>query len=229
MFSPRSARVAGLCASLLLVAGAATSVHAQTPKPAAPAAEIVMDISQMTALTDYMKRAQVVADTWYPRIIEVLGADTTTLPKKITIVMDVNYDGVAATGGSEIRVSAKYVLKNPNDLGMIVHELAHVVQKYPKYNPVWLVEGIADYVRFFHYEPGTKVNVNPEKANARQSYRTTGAFLAWASGKYDKDLVRKLDAALKTDTYTEEMWQKLTGKTLDQLNDEWLTAVKAAQ
>jgi hypothetical protein len=213
----------------LLVLPFTASAAPQTPQvpPSPKSSEIVMDTSQMAVLTDYMKRAETVANTWYPRLIEILGVDAATLPKKIRILMDVNYDGVAAASGAEIRVSAKYVLKNPNDLGMIVHELTHVIQKYPKYNPVWLVEGIADYVRFFHYEPDTKVRVNPEKANARQSYRTTGAFLAWAVGKYDKELVRKLDAALKADTYTEEMWTKLTGKTLDQLNDEWLASVKA--
>jgi len=41
---------------------------------------------------------------------------------------------------------------------MIVHELVHVVQAYPenRANMGWLAEGIADYIRFWKYEPQTR-------------------------------------------------------------------------
>jgi len=121
-----------------------------------------------------------------------------------------------------IQVSAKYALAHPNDLGMIVHEMVHVVQSYPTYNPVWLVEGIADYVRWFFYEPVDKrPRPNLARASARDSYQTTAAFLYWAANKYNKDLVPKLNAALIAKQYKESLFKDLTGKTLDELNDEW--------
>lgn len=189
-------------------------------------AKIVRDDSQLEMLIQFSKNSEKLAKEWYPKIVDALGRENAISVDKITITMDLNYDGVAATGGTQISVSPKYVLKNPNDYGMIIHELTHVAQGYPQYDPVWLVEGIADYVRFFVFEPQTKIKINPDKANCRQSYRTTAAFLGWASAKYDKDLVKKLDKSLKTATFTEADFEKLTGKSLDTLNTEWLTSVR---
>ena len=43
----------------------------------------------------------------------------------------------------------------------MIHETCHVVQRYRgRGNPGWLVEGVADYVRFFVYEPGKAGPVN---------------------------------------------------------------------
>ena len=52
------------------------------------------------------------------------------------------------------------------------------------------MEGIADYVRFFHYEPNTKLRLgNPARASYRDGYRTTAMFLAWIEKRYDKDII----------------------------------------
>ena len=48
-------------------------------------------------------------------------------------------------------------------VGSVIHEEVHVVQQYGygrrrggTSNPVWLVEGVADYIRWFKYEPEDK-------------------------------------------------------------------------
>lgn len=191
---------------------------------------IVSDTSQLAVLNQFAMQADATAKEWYPRIVALLGAQNSKPPAKITLVTDFNYKGVAATSGTTIAMSPEWIRKHPDDLGMVVHEMTHVVQGYPNYDPVWLVEGIADWVRWFNFEPVSKrPHPNPDKATARDSYRTTGAFLDWALNKYDKDLVKKLNAALKAGTYKEVMWQTLTGKTLDDLNTEWIAALKAAK
>ena len=190
--------------------------------------EIKVDVSQIETLAKFAKQAQKVADTWYPQIVKTLGADASKLPKRVTIVIDLEADGVAGTSGDKIVVSTRYVAKHPDDLGMIVHELVHVVQAYPKYDPVWLVEGIADYVRFYEYEPISKrPSPNPAKVNYKDSYRTTASFLDYAATRYDKELIRKIDKALKDGTYTPELFEKATGKNLAQVNAEWLTSLSA--
>ncbi len=221
--SVRLARRAGvLAAAAGLLALAAAGAGAQD-KASSP---IVTDASQVETLAKFAKKADAVAKEWYPKIGQILGVEKLST-EKITIKIDLEAGGVAATGGRNIGVSARYVAKNPNDIGMIVHELCHVVQGYPKYDPVWLVEGIADYVRFYCFEPvSARPHPNPAKASCRDSYRTTGCFLDWACGKYDKDLIKKLDAALKADKYTEDIWKTLTGKDLDALNTEWLETLK---
>jgi len=58
---------------------------------------------------------------------------------------------VAATAGDRITGSVQFFKAHPDDLGAMIHETVHVVQHYQRRrnNPSWLVEGVADYVRFF--------------------------------------------------------------------------------
>ena len=196
-----------------------------------PETPLVVDAETKAKLEELAKAYQKVGFDNYPLIIKTLKLEAKPAPaKNVRILITFAYNGVAATSGTpqgpRIQVSAKYALAHPDDLGMIVHEMVHVVQSYKHYNgaeaPGWLVEGIADYVRWFFYEP-LSVHPHPKAAtaDARGSYRITGAFLFWASGKYNPDLVPKLNVALQADTYTEGLFKDLTGKTLDELNAEW--------
>lgn len=192
----------------------------------APLPGVSVDVSQMDTIKKFGVQADAIMREWYPKIVDILGSGPKNPPSQITVTFDLNYDGVAAAAGNKIVCSPKWFAAHPDDIGAIVHETAHVVQSYPKYNPVWLVEGIADYVRWFCFEPESKrPQPNPARATARDSYRTTGAFLFWVTNKYDKDAVKKLNTALREDTYTEDIWVRLTGKTLDVLNTEWIASL----
>ena len=94
--------------------------------------------------------------------------------------------------------------------------------------PGWLVEGIPDYIRWFLYEPQTRgaeiTARNLSRAKYDASYRVTGNFLNWVAGKYDKDIVRKLNAAGRAAKYSEHLWKEYTGKTAQELGDEWKKA-----
>lgn len=187
-------------------------------------------------LKELSKTYQKVARDNYALIIKSLKLENAPAPTNmVRIVVTYKYGGVAATSGSgfggektgpRIEVSAKYALAHPKDLGMIVHEMVHVVQSYPNYDPGWLVEGIADWVRWFNYEDVDKrPHPKAARAHARDAYQTTGAFLSWATGKYDADLVPKLNAALQKNVYKEDLFKEYTGKTLDELDAEWKTTL----
>ncbi len=192
----------------------AAILHLQDPK-------VDFDTKQLESLVKFAKEAQRLAKVEYPKTADVLGIPRSSLPNA-TVIIDFNATGVAATNGTIIRVAAKYASAHPDDTGLVVHELCHVAQHYPKYDPVWLVEGVADYVRWFAFEPLDKrPKVKRAKANARSSYRTTGAFLDWTLRTYDKDIIKKLNKALVEATYTEDLWKTLTKHTLDELNEEW--------
>lgn len=237
-FSLRSSLLVVVLAALSITPACADGAKSDQVK----APKIVGDSANLKKLEDLLKQYQKVARDNYAMIVKALGAEAFAAkyvePTQVQIFMDPSYDGVAATSGAGfgdnerrhpvIMVSPKYALAHPKDLGMIVHEMVHVVQSYPGYEAGWLVEGIADYVRWFIYEPASKrARLNPDKANARGSYQTTGAFLYWAVNKYDKDLVKKLDAALRANTYKESLFKDLTGKTLDELNTEWVASLRA--
>src|SRR4029434_7805299 len=91
--------------------------------------------------------------------------------------------------------------------------------------PSWMVEGIPDYIRWFIYEPETKgaeiTERNLARAKYDASYRVTGNFLDWVTRKYDKDLVRKLNAAARQGNYAESLWKDFTGKSLEELGAAW--------
>jgi hypothetical protein len=183
--------------------------------------KVEFDTKQLENLAKFTKEAQRLAKDEYPKTADVLGIPRSSLPNA-KVIIDFNATGVAATTGTTIRVAAKYASAHPDDTGLVVHELCHVAQHYPKYDPVWLVEGIADYVRWFAFEPLDKrPKITKAKANARASYRTTGAFLDWTLRTYDKNIVKELNKSLVDSTYTEDLWKTLTKHTLDELNEEW--------
>ena len=183
--------------------------------------KIEFDKVQLENLMKFTKEAERLAKDEYPKTADVLGIPRSGLAD-VKVIIDFNADGVAYANGTTIHVAAKYASAHPDDTGLVVHELCHVAQHYPKYDPVWLVEGIADYVRWFAFEPLDKrPKVKRAKANARASYRTTGAFLDWTLRTYDKEIIHELNKALFESTYTEDLWKTLTKHTLDELNEEW--------
>jgi len=95
----------------------------------------------------------------------------------------------------------------------------HVVQRYPK-NPgmEWLVEGIADYVRFYEYEPGTpRPAIDPAGASYRDGYRTAAALLAWLAATRDPEIVARLNARLRRGGCTPGAFAAVAGGSPDEL------------
>lgn len=141
--------------------------------------------------------------------------------KTVTFVMDKAYSGVAATGGDRTTFSAAYFKNNPNDIDVVTHEVMHIVQSYPQYNPVWLVEGIADYARYTYglhnTEEGWTLPLTDTKQSYKDSYQVTARFLVWLEQHSTNKIVDVLNAALHSNNYTDNTWVETTGKTVDQL------------
>jgi hypothetical protein len=91
---------------------------------------------------------------------------------------------------------------------------------------MWLVMGIADYVRFFKYEPGKLPPLDSDRMQYNATSKATAAFLAFLTEKYDKDIVRKLNRLLGKGEYRDAVFQDLIGKTLPELNEEWRASVR---
>src|SRR5262249_27412311 len=69
--------------------------------------------------------------------------------------------------------------------------------------------------------PGTPRPTRSERAHYNGSYHVTAAFLAFLTEKYDRELGRKLNAVMREGKYKNEGFKELTGKTLQQLDEEW--------
>lgn len=188
----------------------------------APAIKVSLDTSETPELKDWADKAKKLVEEWHPKIAEQLASEGYTPPDEVAIVFKKNMRGVAGTSGNKIAVSAKWVTDHPDDFGMIIHEYTHVVQSYPKYDPVWLVEGIADYIRYHVMEPDRAPRFDARRQKYSDGYGVTAAFLAWAQQKYDEKLVTKLSAALRETKYKPELWQEYTGKSVDDLWQEFV-------
>jgi hypothetical protein len=166
----------------------------------------------------------------YSKVCQVLGVK----PKGQRILcmrLKTDMGGVpASAGGGTINLNAQWAGKNRHEaVGAVIHEVAHIVQSYPGGAPGWLIEGIADYVRWFLYEPQTKgaqlTRHNIDKARYDSSYRISANFIDWVIRTYDKDgtFLIKLNTALREKQYADDFWQTMTCKSLSELNEAWLT------
>ena len=184
--------------------------------------EFTTDIVDAPELKEWMEKVVRVCEKQYPMICEELASEGHTPPTQIRIAMKSDYAGVAEASGAKIKGSVKYFKARPEDIGAMVHETAHCVQGYRARGlPSWLVEGIADYIRFWKYEPGKAGKVNAERAKYDGSYRTTAAFLAYVTEKHDPKLVTELNALLREGKYDAKVWKELTGKTVEELDRAW--------
>ncbi|BAV09999.1 hypothetical protein FLA_6052 [Filimonas lacunae] len=161
--------------------------------------------------------------TVYPKQAKLYNPATI---KKVIFIMDPGYKGVAATAAGIVRYNPEYMHKHPKDIDVVTHEVMHLVQSYPGgAGPGWVTEGIADYVRFKMGVDNAGDGWKLPEFNASQhytnSYRVTARFLVWIEKQYDKKFVKGLDNALRTHTYTENYWKAKTGKTVNELWQEY--------
>lgn len=184
--------------------------------------EFTVDTADAPEMNEWAEKTATACERAYPMINDELKSDGFRPPRRVTLSLKTTYRGVAATGGDHITGSVGYFKAHPDDVGAMIHETVHVVQHYrSRGNPGWLVEGVADYVRFFKYEPGKLGRINPERAHYDGSYRVTAAFIAYLTVKYDRDLIRKLNQMMREGNYQEDAFRQLTGKTVQELDEEW--------
>ncbi len=187
--------------------------------------EFSVDVSDAPEMKEWADKVARVCEQNYAMINDELLSDGFKPRTQISMALKSDYKGVAAAGGGRITGSVKFFKSHPNDVGAMIHETVHCVQAYRTGGPGWLVEGIADYIRFFKYEPG-KIGRIAKDPHFDGSYRTTAAFLNFVATQYDKDLVKKINKTLREGEYREELWKTLTKKTLKELDEEWRTSMK---
>ena len=203
-------------AALLSILGIASSVAAEDVR-------VTLDSSQTPALATWGEKAQAVLIEWHPRIANLLSSKDFVPPRDVTLILQKSDQGVGGTAGTRIFVSSHWVEKHPVDLGMVVHELTHVIQRYPRPQPVWVTEGIADYIRWAIYEgkPQAWFPVPNKPQGYLASYRVTAGFFLWLETDQAPGIVRRLNVAMRTGTYDPAIFENATGRSLDELWDAY--------
>jgi len=164
----------------------------------------------------------------YPKLAKEYNPNTL---KAVTFFVDTAYKGVAATSNGKVTYSSIWMVKHPEDIDVVTHEVMHIVQDYGRsVGPGWLTEGIADFARskFGIDNAGAKwalPELKPEHTY-KNSYRITARFFTWIEKKVKPGTIKAVDASLRDHNYTPDIWAKLTGKDLDGL---WADYVKNPQ
>jgi hypothetical protein len=186
-------------------------------------AKIVLDASDAPDVQEWAEKARDLCEKWYPIICEALASKDFTPPREVRLVFKDEKKGIAYTTGTKITVVADWVRKHPDDYGMVIHELTHVVQSYPK-GVGWITEGIADYIRNFKFEPKPTPPKVSSKSSYKDGYKTAAVFLAWIEKTKDKDFIKKMNEALRTGKYKDDLFKEWAGADVDALWKEFLAA-----
>ncbi|MES2651854.1 MAG: basic secretory protein-like protein [Bacteroidota bacterium] len=162
-------------------------------------------------------------ETFFSVYAPIFNYFNPSVRKDVTFKIDGTYTGVAYANFQTglVIFGAAYMTANAEDIDVVTHELTHIAQAYPSYNPAWLVEGIADFSRYKFGINNTAANWTLPAVTASQnydnSYRITGRFLVWIDTKVKLGAPKELDLALRNATYSEATWKAITGKTVQEL------------
>lgn len=197
-----------------------------------------IDSTEAPDLTEWCEaKLKPVVQAWYPKLVAELSSGGYQAPASVTLRFRTDMGGTpASASGAGVNLNAVWFRRERSReaLGAVVHELVHVVQNYgcarrtnPSATPTpgWVVEGIADYVRWFLYEPqsgGAEITSgNLARMRYDASYRVTANFLNWVVLTYDRELIRKLNAAAREGRYSEACWNEWTGQRVQDLGEAW--------
>lgn len=174
---------------------------------------VTLDFSAAPEHKDWAIRAGKYAIRWHPQLAALLASEGFTPARDIKLVLK-QMEGVAFCSGNTITIAAKWIQDHPDDFGMVVHELTHVLQGYPgrRGNPGWLVEGIADYVRYYIVEPDSpRRRFNPERESYERGYQPAAGMLHWIEQTAGPGVITQLNRALRAGTYSPQLFREITG------------------
>jgi len=201
----------------------------------------ILDSSESPDLHEWAKvHLMPVMEEWYPKIAAMIPVDGYTPPDTINFTMRLattlpgHAQGVPAyASGNNVTLNANFMRDQQGGeaVGCAIHEIVHVVQfgspggsTRGQRPPTWVTEGVADYIRWFLFEPQAKgaeiTKRNFGSANYDSSYRVTANFYDYVIKNHEKDLMKKLNLATHTG-YSADLWKEWTGKTADELNEAW--------
>jgi hypothetical protein len=220
-----------LLCGVLIAAAACTQPPALAQGAAAPRVSVTLDTSQLSAadqanpqVTGWGETARAMAEAQFVPLYELLYP-TAEMPPELsaTLVLIRQSDGIAWTGGGVMTANMTYFDANLADVGAIFHELAHVVQGYPRNDEGWLTEGVADWARYFWYEKRTLADYRAAApGNYTDGYTNASRFLEWLRLYRNGAIVRRLNEIMRADgSVTEQAWTGLAGAGLDALWREY--------
>ena len=209
----------------LLLLGPSSSCEDVPP----PEYRIEIDASAEEKLAPTVDKLREVFREGYPKLVKRFQNPKRPVQAVIPLVFEKGLNHPAHASGGKLVFSVEWFLKHPDDLGVMTHELTHLVQRYPGGNPGWLVEGVADYARHL-YGPKSdpwKVPANLVEGRHRynQGYGVTAKFLLWLE-EQKPGTVDELHRRMQAGTFKVDAFTELAGKDIDGLWADCLASFK---
>ena len=189
--------------------------------------EFVVDTADAPDLKPWAGSTARACERAYAMINHELGSDGDRPPRRNWLALSATYRGVAKMSGDRIVGSAEHFRGHRKDVGAIVHETVHVAQGYRSAASHRRIgqKGSATTSGSSTGSRATWGGSIPGRPTTTRAYRVTAAFLGYLIETYDKDIVRKLNGALREGRYEEGHFRRLTGKMVQELDDEWRTTL----
>jgi hypothetical protein len=217
-----------------------------------------VDIRDAPEAKDLADQARQIGNDLYPQILEVLSDGKSELPRQFDIVFREHLNrprfldrGQVVEGYAcrqTVFLDAGWFCDHPDTLeNVLVHEMAHVAQDYPRFAyrhlwqwgahylaftaahpfrpyppaaPTYWTEGIADYVAAKlsgHTHFPDCPQCNDHFSTYKNGYGCAASFLLYMDSAYGSNVTWRLNAALRNGTYSDQFFTSSTGKTLDEL------------
>ena len=210
--------------ALLLLCSAA---HSENPPQSEYRLEIDATADQTLAPT--AEKLREVFHESYPKLVKRFQDPKHPAQAVVPLVFEKNLPHPAHASRGKLVFSVEWFLKRPDDLGVMTHELIHIVQRYPRGNPGWLVEGVADYARHVYGPKSDPWKVPAKLVEGRhrynQGYGVTAKFLLWLE-EQKPGLVDDLHRRMQAGTFRMEAFTELAGKDVDTLWADCLASFK---
>lgn len=193
---------------------------------------IFVDVNDAPDARDWGMKAAKYAIEVYPKIAAALPSDGYVPAREVTLYFKVMTGAPAFTAGRKITINWQYVKGHLDDWGMVAHELTHVIQHYGRGNKDagWLTEGIADYVRYYVIEPGTRQGrFNPDRATYKGGYQPAAGMLNWLEKTKGPGFVVKLNDRMRSGRYTPELFKEMAGGDPDEMWEKFKESLKQAK
>jgi hypothetical protein len=181
---------------------------------------IVMDTRDAPQLAFWAEELKRRIAKWWPIVTEALASPGYNPPNSVIVRFSNALPDTLAghTVDNVISLNAPYILAHPSYYNYVGHELVHVLQDYPKPFAGWIVEGVADYVRYYVLFPQDRERFfNPQTANFRRGYQPAAAMLDFVERRGGIGSVRRLNAAMRRGEDGELVLARLAGISLDEL------------
>jgi len=158
----------------------------------------------------------------YPVLVKEFNEDAC---RHVLFDLDTAFRGVGEAYGCNVHYGAAWLRRYPSDIDLVTHEIMHVVQHYPHYEPSWVTEGIADYARYIYgvdnSGAGWTLPAYKPEQHYTHGYRVTARFFLWLERHVKPGIIKSIDQAMRAGTYSAQCWPEQTGRTIDDLWTEY--------